>query len=343
MNNALNHTIRTLCAIPGPSGLEDAVRDYLISRLRSCAVDLHTDRSGNLLVFKKGRKNCGKTVLLAAHMDEVGLIVRDVTDSGYIRFDFVGGVDRRVTLSKKVYLGPNSVPGLIGMKPVHLTSETERKTLPGTDELYIDIGAQTREEAMQLVSPGDWGVFSAGVTELGGGFLKAKALDDRVGCGVLLHLLQQDLPIDVWAAFTVQEESGCRGAFGAAFSIKPDIALVLEGTTAADAPSQSGARKVCCPGKGPVLPFMDGGSIYDRGLFERLRNLAEANAIPWQTKTYISGGTDASAFQRTGSGCKVAAISAAVRYIHAPSTVGCMEDFDCMLRLCSLFLEDLAQ
>ena len=342
MDSQLVKTIRTLCTLPGPSGFEDPVRDYLLAQARPYADELRIDRNGNLLVFKKGRKTLDQTLLFAAHMDEVGLLVKSVTDDGYVRFRFVGGVDRRVVLGKQVFLGEKSVPGVIGLKAVHLTTEAERKSVPKLDQLYIDIGAENKAQALELVRPGDYGVFAAGVTDLAGGCLKAKALDDRVGCGVLLELLKQDLPADAWFAFTVGEESGCRGAFGAAFSIKPDIAVIVEGTTAADAPARDGALRVCAPGKGPVLPFMDGGSIYDHELFCRLRDLAEENRIPWQTKTYLSGGTDAKAIQRSGSGAKVAAVSAAVRYIHAPSSVGCKADFDNMLRLLGLFMEDLA-
>ena len=171
--------------------------------------------------------------------------------------------------------------------------------------------------------------------------LSVKALDDRVGCGVMLSLLQQELPVDTWFAFTVCEEVGCRGAFGAAFGLRPEIALILEGTTAADLPGVAGAKRVCVPGQGPVLPFMDGGTVYDRGLFEQLRALAEAHGIPWQTKRRIAGGTDAQAMQRAGSGCRVAAISAAIRYIHSPVSVGCQRDFVQMEQLARLFLEKM--
>ena len=342
MDSQLVKTIRTLCTLPGPSGWEDPVREYLISQARPWADELRVDRNGNLLVFKRGRKAPDQTLLLAAHMDEVGLLVKSVTDDGFVRFRFVGGVDQRVVLGKQVFLGERSVPGVIGLKAVHLTTEADRKSVPKVDQLYIDIGAENKAQALELVKPGDYGVFAAGVTDLAGDYLKAKALDDRVGCGVLLELLKRDLPADTWFAFTVAEESGCRGAFGAAFALKPDIAVIVEGTTAADAPARDGALRVCAPGRGPVLPFMDGGSIYDHELFCRLRDLAEANGIPWQTKSYLSGGTDARAVQRSGSGAKVAAVSAAVRYIHAPSSVACKTDFDHMLRLLGLFLEDLA-
>ncbi len=192
-----------------------------------------------------------------------------------------------------------------------------------------------------LVSLGDPCAFDVHIVEFGGGCLRAKAIDDRVGCAVMLALIEGGLPVDCHFAFTVQEEVGCRGSAAAAFRVRPEIGLVLEGTTAADLPSQKGNERVCAPGKGPVLPFMDGGSIYDRGLWKELTALAEEKGIPWQTKTWISGGTDASSIQKTAAGARVAAISAAVRYIHSPSCVGNTEDFENMLRLARAYLETL--
>lgn len=148
--------------------------------------------------------------------------------------------------------------------------------------------------------------------------------------------------MDVTFAFTAQEEVGTRGAFGAAFSVSPEIALVLETTTAADLPNVEEHRKVCAPGKGPVISYMDGGTIYDRGLFEDLRRLAEENQIPWQTKEYIAGGNDARSIQRSKAGVRVAAVSAAVRYLHAPASVGSVADFENMLKLARLFVADVA-
>ena len=148
--------------------------------------------------------------------------------------------------------------------------------------------------------------------------------------------------MDCTFVFTVQEEVGTRGAFGAAFSVTPDIALVLEGTTAADLPDMEGRQRVCAPGKGPVIPYMDGGTVYDRGLFELLRTLAQENDIPWQTKEYLSGGTDAAAIQRSKAGVRVGAISAAVRYLHTPSSVVSLEDCQHILTLARLFLSAVA-
>jgi endoglucanase len=193
------------------------------------------------------------------------------------------------------------------------------------------------------VELGDIGVFSDDVQEFGNGLLKAKAIDDRVGCAVLLDLLREPLPMDVTFVFTVQEEVGTRGAFGAAFSVKPEYALVVEGTTAADVPETEHGNWVCRTGKGPVLPYMDRGTIYDRELFNLLRQLAEAHQIPWQTKEYISGGTDARTIQRSRCGVRVAGLAAPVRYLHAPSSVAAISDYEAMIQLGRLFIETIAR
>lgn len=339
----MKETLKTLCHLPGISGREDAVRNYIREQAGPYAEEILEDAMGNLMIHVKGIKpeEPGKRILLAAHMDEVGIIITDITGEGYLKFDFVGGVDRRVVLGKKVLMGDKAIPGVIGLKAIHQTSAGERDKVPALRELSVDIGVSSKEEAEKLVSLGDVGTFDDSVTEFGSGYLKAKAIDDRVGCTVMLELIRKGMPRDAWFAFTVQEEVGCRGATTAAWRLRPDIALILEGTTAADLPSQSGGEKVCSPGKGPVIPFMDGGSIYDHGLFRQLTSLAESRGIPWQTKTKISGGTDASSIQRSGAGAKVAAISAAVRNIHSPSCVFCLEDMQRIYDLVRAFLEEL--
>lgn len=332
-----------LCRLSGVSGDEDRVREYIRHKAAPYADSMRTDAMGNLIVFKKGAKSTGNKLLIAAHMDEVGIIVTRITDDGFLKFDFVGGVDRRVAIGKPVVIGENNIPGIIGLKAIHLVKRDEMKKTPKTDALYIDIGAKNKEEALKLVQPGTYGCFVGEPEEFGNGLLKAKAIDDRAGCAIMLSLLKQELPMDVTFAFTVQEEVGTRGAFGAAFSVTPEIGLVLETTTAANLPDVEPHRQVCAPGKGPVISYMDGGTIYDRPLFEKLRDLAEANDIPWQTKEYIAGGNDARTIQRSKAGVRVAAISAAVRYLHAPASVGCMADFEHMEQLVMLFLKDLAQ
>jgi len=330
---------KALCALDGVSSYEDEVRDYIRKQLTPYAGEIGTDAVGNLLVFKKGRSRPKRPLMLCAHMDEVGLMVKSITEEGYLKFSFVGGIDRRVVIGKPVRVGPKKLPGVIGIKAYHLVSKEEEEKVPKVEELYIDIGAADKAAAEKLVSPGDVCAFAGEVVSFGQGFLKAKALDDRIGCAVLTALAMEALPEDVWFVFTAQEEVGARGAFGAAFGLKPELAIIVEGTTAADIPGVDAHRTVCAPGGGPVLPFMDGGTIYDRGVFEALVRTAEENGIPWQTKQFISGGTDASAVQRSRDGVRVGAVSAAVRYIHSPSSVAAEKDIEAMLALLKAYLD----
>lgn len=335
--------LKTLCRLSGVSSREDQVRDYIRTQAQPWADEIRIDALGNLIVTKRGAKSAPGHLMLAAHMDEVGLMVDRIHEDGTLGFQFVGGVNRQVVIGKKIYLGEKRVPAVVGMKPIHLTTAKERKEVPKTDKLYLDIGCTSKEDAEALISLGDVGVFSDDIVEFGRGLLKAKAIDDRVGCAVLLDLLRRELPMDVTFVFTVQEEVGTRGAFGAAFSVKPKIALVVEGTTAADLPGLEGGERVCSVGKGPVLPYMDGGTIYDRELFLILRRLAEEHQIPWQTKEYLSGGTDGRAIQRSRSGVRVAGLAAAVRYLHAPSSVASVSDYEAMIQLARLFIDAVAR
>lgn len=335
--------LKQLCALSGVSSWEDEVRDFIRTQAQPYADSIRTDAIGNLIVFKKGKKSTGNKLLLSAHMDEVGLMVKKIEEDGTLRFSSVGGIDRRVLLGKRVFVGENRIPAVVGSKPIHLTTKEDRKSVPKLDQLYLDIGAETREEAEQLVSLGDVATFDPEWMEFGNGMLKAKAIDDRVGCAVLLTLLKEELPMDCTFVFSAQEEVGTRGAFGYAFSVKPEIALVVEGTTASDIPGTPEHMTVCAPGLGPVIPFMDGGTIYDRGLFELLRDLAEKHQIPWQTKHRVAGGTDGRTIQRSRTGVRVAGVAAAVRNIHTPSSVASLADCEEMLKLARLFIQAVAE
>ncbi len=336
-------TIKELCLLNGVSSFEDEVRAYIKEKAAPYADELRVDPMGTLIVFKKGKKATGNKLLLAAHMDEVGLIIKRITDDGYLKFNCVGGIDRRVLLGKKVLVGTQRIPGIIGLKAIHMTTAEEREKLPKLEDYYIDIGAKDKAAAEKLTELGDFAAFESDCVLFGNGLIKAKALDDRLGCAMMLELLKEDLPMDCTFAFTVQEEVGCRGAHGAAFSVAPKIALVLETTTASDLAGVEGHKQVCAPGKGPVIPFMDNGSVADRGLFELLRDLAEKHDIPWQTKHYIAGGNDASVIQRSREGVRTVVMSAAVRYLHAPSSVAALSDFDHMLSLARLFIDAISQ
>ncbi len=332
-----------LCLIPGVSGDEEGVCQFIADRIRPYVDEMRVDALGNLIVTKKGQKSAKNHLLLCAHMDEVGVIVTAITDEGYLKFDFVGGVDRRVTIGKPVLMGDNQIPGVIGLKAYHLVSREEEKNIPKTESFYIDIGAKNKEDAEKLVSLGCYGVFDTLPEDFGHGLYKARAIDDRLGCAIMMKLMEEELPMDVTFAFTAQEEVGTRGAFGAAFSVKPKIALVLETTTAADLPSVENKQKVCKLGGGAVISYMDGATIYDRGLYDMLRDIANQENIPWQTKEYLAGGNDARAIQRSREGVRVAVVSAPIRYLHAPASVGSFADFQGCYSLAQRFIQKISE
>lgn len=332
--------LKTLCALPGPSGAEDLVRDFIRTEAAPHADDIRTDAMGNLMVLRKGVKRLAKPVMLAAHMDEVGVIIKRVTDEGMVKFGFVGGVDPRVVIGRRVRFGDTL--GIIGIKAVHLTTAAERKRMPDVKDLYIDIGAGSKTEALGRVALGDYGVFDADIVEFGDGLLKAKAIDDRLGCAVLLTLLREQPPLDTWFVFTVQEEVGLRGSATAAYALDPDFCLIVESTTAADLAEVPAHKQVCALRKGPVLPFMDRGTIYDAELFDLLRNAANARGIAWQTKHMVAGGTDAGRIHKSRAGVRTVGVAAPVRYIHSPVSVAAVSDMQGVLALAKAFLEELA-
>ena len=343
MSKTWLETLKDLCLLNGVSGSEDEVREYIAQRAKKHTEDVVVDAMGNVIVSKKGKVTPKQKLVLCAHMDEVGAIVTSFTDDGYLRFAKAGSLDGRVILGKAVTVGKNKVQGVIGCKAIHLVNEKDREKPMDTEEMYIDIGMKKRKHAEKLVSLGDAVAFDEDCREFGDGYLKAKAIDDRFGCLVLLELIESELPIDCTFVFTVQEEVGLRGAYPAAYKTEPDIALIVEGTTAADLPSVSESKKVCKLGKGPVLPFMDAGTIYNKEVHKILTNIAEANDIAWQTKTYIAGATDGSAFQKSRSGVKTVGIAAPIRNLHSPTNVGKISDMEEVYKLVWLFLEKLGE
>ena len=334
-------TLKSLCALSGVSGDEGEVRDYIIGFVSGHADEVITDVMGNVIVFKKGARTLAKKIVLCAHMDEVGVVITGITDDGFLKFAMAGSVDRRIVIGKTVAIGKQRIFGIIGCKAMHFIRNKEREKVMETGEMYIDIGAKNREDAQKLVSIGDTGAFDNEVREFGDGFIRAKAIDDRVGCTVLAELIKSDLPADCYFAFTAQEEVGMRGAYTAAFRTAPDIALIVEGTTAADYPLVDESKKVCKVGSGVVIPFMDQGTVYDRELYKLLTGVAEKNQISWQTKNVVAGATDAAAFQRSRMGVKSAGIAAPVRNLHSPSCVAKTTDIEAVYHLASAFLGEL--
>ncbi|MEA4898546.1 MAG: M42 family peptidase [Eubacteriales bacterium] len=332
--------LRELTRLAGVSGDEGAVRNYILEQTKPLADEVKIDRMGNVLAFKRGTAARPNHALLAAHMDEVGLIVLGFKDDGLIVYEPVGGIDARIMVSKRMRVGKDLIPGVIGCKAIHLQSPDERKQPLTHKQLFVDIGAKDREAAQKLVSLGDYISFEPGYVEFGDGFVKDKALDDRVGCYNLLRLLAGRYPCDVTFAFTVQEEVGLRGATVAARQVKPDCALVLEATTANDLGKVDPHFRVCVPGRGAAISFMDNASIAHPALNRRLRELADARGIAWQVKAFVAGGNDAGALQREAGAVPVCPVSIPCRNIHSPANVANANDIEAQYRLAEAFLNE---
>ena len=332
--------LKELTQINGVSGCEGEVRDFIMEKIALYADDITVDTIGNLIAFKKGTENSDKKIGLFAHMDEVGFIVSKIDDDGYIRFKSVGGIDERILLSKRVSVGKNKIPGVIGIKAVHLRSAEERKTVIKQKDMYIDIGAKDKESAEKIVSLGDYIAFDSDYTELGGGKVKAKAIDDRAGCDILIECMKNDYKNDMYFCFTVQEETGLKGATVVAHRLGLDCAFVIESTTAADVPFLEEHEYSTSLGKGPVITAMDRGSISDKRLNSFIIDIAKENNIKYQMKKSIAGGNDARVIQTMGGSCATAVISLPCRYIHSPVCVADMGDFNHMLSLAKLVAEN---
>lgn len=332
--------LKELCLINGTSGDEGKVRDYIITQIKDYC-EYSVDNLGSIIAYKKGKKAPKQKISINAHMDEVGFIVTGITDDGYLRFTSVGGIDSRVCLDRIVTVGKKAVKGVIGDKAFHLLSSDEKDRCPSFDDLLIDIGATSKDEAEQYVSLGDFAYFYSDYVELGNGYIKAKALDDRIGCMLMVELIKSELEYDTVFCFNVQEEVGLRGSKCTSYAVDADIAIVLESTTAADLDGVSGANRVCVLGDGPVISFMDNRTIYDRELFELGFTVAKENNIPAQTKTAVAGGNDAGVIQTSGDGARVMAISLPTRYIHSGASVVKASDIDETRRLLKALLPKL--
>ncbi len=336
--------LRQLCAPIAVSGREKALRCLLISLLTPhCR--LETDRAGNLIARKNGAGPAPARVVLFAHMDEVGLMITDITDRGFLRFAAVGGIDPRIFPGKSVTLqgtdGP--VSGVIGIVPPHFLKGEDARRVPREEDLLIDIGAENAEEAESRVRRGDVGVLNGDFTTLGSDKILSRALDDRAGCAVLVWLLQQPLPYDITAVFTVQEELGCRGAAAAAAALCPEISLVLDATTACDLPDVSSDKTVCCLHAGGVVSFMDRGCVYDKQLFDLLLETAERSRIPVQVKRAVAGANDSAGIFRAPGGVRTASLCLPCRYLHTPGCVIDRQDLTSVGQLALALLPRLSE
>jgi endoglucanase len=321
----------------GVSGNENQVRKLIRQQIEKHVDDIRVDAVGNLIAHKKakGSKRNPLKVMIAGHMDEIGLMVTHIDKSGYLKFHKVGGIDDRILLAKRVLVGNDRVPGVIGVRPIHmLARKGEHRKVSSYEELLIDIGASSQEEAERWVKAGDYVMFDTACEDWGKN-LKGKAFDDRIGCYLMIELLKQRYSFDLYAAFTTQEEIGLRGGRVAAYHTLPDMAFVLEGTGAGDFPQQDNkdVSKVPALGKGPVVTITDRTVICDKGLVKLLLDTARAKRIPVQIKRPGIGGTDAGRIHITREGVRTAVVAVPTRYIHSPSCLINKQDIAAALKL----------
>ena len=324
MNNSL---LKELCLVNGISGDENTVRDVILAEIKNYANDIKIDPLGNIIVFKKGKEAPKKKLLISAHMDEVGFIVTEITSDGLIKFDEVGGIDRRVVLGDRVVIGKNNLNGVIMVKPIHLSKGDEQSAIPSYSDMYIDIGANSKEEAEKYVNYGD-SISFVSFYQNNGETIMSKAIDDRAGCCMMIEMIKSGLPYDMYFSFVVQEEVGLRGATTASFTVNPDFAIVLESTTACDIPCVEDTKQVCKVGSGAVVSFMDRRTIYDKSLVKLAFEIANKNNLKAQYKKAVAGGNDAGAIQKACNGVRTLALSIPCRYLHSPIGLISVKDYE---------------
>lgn len=350
--NANVELIRSLSLAFGPTGCESEVADLIEEKAAAFADSIKRDRFGNVIArmtFGEGKKK----MMISSHMDEVGFMITEICDDGYLRFDTVGGIDGSVLAGRRVTLGDglNRVRGLIASKAIHHKSKEERKKILSAEKLYIDIGACSREEAEKYLEIGSFGTFDSEFVLFGtdGRKVKSKALDDRMGCAAMLEVMESlfdnrpTVDLDVYFCFTVREEIGLSGATVAANAISPDLALVLETTAIGDIADASPACRVADIGGGGALSLMDRATIYDRDFVKYLLDTAKNNNIKVQVKRYVSGGNDAGNIHKTGTGVRVAALSVPTRYLHSPACVASLDDYEALRDLCEASVRSFDQ
>jgi endoglucanase len=340
--------LKELSELNGVSGDEKTVRDFILEhlkhRLQGKLNSCRTDQIGNLLIEKKGIEKGSDVkmpkILVCAHMDEIGLMVTDITAEGYLKFQTVGGIEPGILIAKTVIFN-SGLQGVIGLKAVHLQKTEERKKIPDIDDLYIDIGASSKTEAENVVKLGDYVTFPTIFEEIGSGLYKGKALDDRVGCAVIMELLEQDYPCDLTAVFTVQEEVGLRGSKVVSNYLQADLALVVEATSAADFTESERENWIVTLGNGPACSLIDSATIYKPGLVQKVITAAEKNSIPLQFRQGAAAANDAGNIHQAGIGIPTITLSVPCRNIHTMSSMISKNDYQHCVWLLQCILNDI--
>lgn len=314
---------KTLASAFGPSGREAGVRDVLTKLAKQYADEVWTDALGNLICHKKSSgSESSRKILLAAHMDSLGIVITFIDDNGFLRFAPVGGLFRGDLINIQVRFA-NGVRGVISYE-----EKTAFKDLQ-MQHLFVDIGASSREEAEQMVQVGDFAVFDAPMFEQNG-VICGPYLDNRIGCVTLLLTMAKmplSVPDDLYFVFTAQEEVGLRGAQTTAFALEPDLAIAVDVTDTGDLPEHKYPMD-CHLGKGPAVKVMDHSVLCTPKVRSALEEAGLMAAVPVQKDILQFGGTDTAALQRSRSGVPAGAISIPTRYIHSPSEMCAVRDVE---------------
>jgi len=331
----------------GVTGREGEVRELMKQYLKPYVDEIREDKLGNLIAFKKGNKDA-PTVMLAAHMDEVGLMIKNIKKKGFLQFAKVGGIDDRILLAQKVIVHTDKGPltGVIGSKPVHIQTVEEQKKVIDADRLFIDIGAKDKEEAEKMgVQVGDVVGFDTKFVQIGENVVLGKALDDRVGCAIMIETMKglQKVDCNVYAVGTIQEEVGLRGATIAAFQVEPDVGIALDATVAGGMPGVEEGKAPAKMGEGPVLTVADAGLIAHPKVLRLLIDSAKEHKIPYQLETGIRGATDASRIALSREGVPSGVISVAARYIHSPAAILNLDDAEKAVELAVAAIENVSK
>ncbi|KYO64522.1 M42 family metallopeptidase [Thermovenabulum gondwanense] len=320
--------LKNLTESYGPSGNEEKIRNVIKELVEPYSDEIKIDAMGNLIVRKKGP---GKKLMFAAHMDEIGLIVTNIDEKGFIRFSNIGGVSPYVLLGERVIF-ENGTVGVIGVEKLEDIKELKMK------KLFIDIGASSKEEAMEKVKIGDMATYYRECTFLGKS-ISAKSLDDRAGCAVLIKALKEvkNPKYDLYFVFTTQEEVGTRGARTSAYAIEPDLAIAVDVTLCGDTPE--GEKMAVELGKGPAVKIKDMSVLSHPEVKQLLIDTAEKNKIPYQKEVLDMGGTDAGAIHLTKEGVPSGGIAIPTRYVHTPSEMVNLDDLENTVKLILALIE----
>ncbi|MGB2983511.1 MAG: M42 family metallopeptidase [Candidatus Bipolaricaulia bacterium] len=339
--------LRELSDAFGVSGFEDDVRGRIERLIRPHVDDVAVDPLGNLTATRSGSDD--RVLMLDAHMDEVGFIVKWIDDAGFLRFAPIGGWDERIIPGHRIEIRTRSGEmrhGVIGVSPPHILKADERKAPVPLEKLFIDVGATSRQEAADLgIRIGDPLTIHYPFIELTDGYVTGKAFDDRAGCAVLIETAQRlaevDLPMKTVFSFVFGEEVGLRGARTASFRIEPDLALAIEGTIAADTPGIPDENQPTRLGRGPAISVADRSIIVSPKVVGALESVAEAASIPYQHKLPTYGGSDAGAIHLTRGGVLAGIVSVPCRFIHSPVSTLRLNDYENTIRLVTEFVQSL--